>query len=194
VGGLLKRPDTVGLGVMVGLAVGMVALGAGWVTGVSAAALAAVMLLAVVALVWIAVGGGLEVRRALAPYGLLKPGVLWLSLFFLAPLWTMAVMSLSSKKSRFDFFPSFTWEWSNYADALTDFAPQFGRSFLYAAVDPHRVPARVRHRLQGRQVPQHPSRARCSSRSSRRISSGRSRGATSSPTRGPSCRSSTTSA
>jgi spermidine/putrescine transport system permease protein len=78
--------------------------------------------------------GGLETRRALAPYGLLKPGILWLSLFFLAPLWTMLEMSLSSKKSRFDFFPSFTWEWSNYAKALTDFAPQFGRSFLYAGI------------------------------------------------------------
>jgi spermidine/putrescine transport system permease protein len=78
--------------------------------------------------------GGLETRRALAPYGLLKPGILWLSLFFLAPLWTMLEMSLSSKKSRFDFFPSFTWEWSNYSKALTDFAPQFGRSFLYAGI------------------------------------------------------------
>ena len=133
-GGLLKRPDTIGLSVMVGLAVGMVALGAGWLTGAAAMALAAVMLLTVVGLVWLAVGGGLEVRRALAPYGLLKPGMLWLSLFFLAPLWTMAVMSLSSKKSRFDFFSSFTWEWSNCSQALTEFAPQFGRSFLYAAV------------------------------------------------------------
>lgn len=78
--------------------------------------------------------GGLETRRALAPYGLLKPGILWLSLFFLAPLWTMLEMSLSSKKSRFDFFPSFSWEWSNYSKALTDFAPQFGRSFLYAGI------------------------------------------------------------
>ena len=33
-------------------------------------------------------------RRRLAPYGLLKPGILWLCLFFLAPLWSLLVMSL----------------------------------------------------------------------------------------------------
>ena len=131
---LARRPDSMGLGVMAVLAVGMVALGAGWVTGPAAVAVAVAMLAVLLLLVWAGIGGGLEVRRAIAPYGLLKPGILWLSLFFLAPLWTMAVMSLSSKKSRFDFFPSFTWEWSNYSRALTDFAPQFGRSFLYAGI------------------------------------------------------------
>jgi spermidine/putrescine transport system permease protein len=45
----------------------------------------------------------------------------------------MLEMSLSAKKSRFDFFPSFSWHWGNYATALTDFGPQFGRSFFYAA-------------------------------------------------------------
>lgn len=129
-----RKPDAVGLGVMTGLGVGMVALGAGWVSGPWAVLVAVAMLTVLVLLVWAGVGGGLEVRRAIAPYGLLKPGILWLSLFFLAPLWTMAVMSLSSKKSRFDFFPSFTWDWSNYSRALTDFAPQFGRSFLYAGI------------------------------------------------------------
>jgi len=132
--GIARKPDAVGLGVMVGLGVGMVALGAGWVSGPAAIVVAVAMLAVLVLLVWAGVGGGLEVRRSIAPYGLLKPGILWLSLFFLAPLWTMAVMSLSSKKSRFDFFPSFTWEWSNYSRALTDFAPQFGRSFLYAGI------------------------------------------------------------
>jgi spermidine/putrescine transport system permease protein len=83
--------------------------------------------------VWTAFVGGLETRRALAPYGLLKPGIIWLCLFFLAPLWSMLEMSLSAKKSRFDFFPSFSWHWGNYATALTDFGPQFGRSFFYAA-------------------------------------------------------------
>lgn len=119
---------------MVILALGVVSIGAGWVSGVARLVALAVMLASVVGLVWTAFVGGLETRRALAPYGLLKPGILWLSLFFLAPLWSMMQMSLSSKESRFDFFPDFTWEWSNYGTALTDFAPQFTRSFVYAAV------------------------------------------------------------
>lgn len=129
-----SRPEWVGLGVMVILALGVVSIGAGWVSGVARLVALAVMLASVVGLVWTAFVGGLETRRALAPYGLLKPGILWLSLFFLAPLWSMMQMSLSSKESRFDFFPDFTWEWSNYGTALTDFAPQFTRSFVYAAV------------------------------------------------------------
>ena len=116
------------------LSAGTVALGAGWVHGTFAAVLVAVMFVSVVAIIWTAFVGGLETRRALAPYGLLKPGILWLCLFFLAPLWSMLEMSLSEKKSRFDFFPSFNWHFQNYSTALSDFGPQFGRSFLYAAL------------------------------------------------------------
>jgi spermidine/putrescine transport system permease protein len=119
---------------MLVLAIGVVSIGAGWVSGATRLVALSVMLASVVGLVWTAFIGGLETRRALAPYGLLKPGILWLSLFFLAPLWSMFQMSLSSKQSRFDFLPDFTWEWSNYSTALTDFAPQFTRSFVYAAV------------------------------------------------------------
>ena len=116
------------------LAIGVVALAAEWVSGAIAIGLLALLIVAVVGIIWTAIMGGLETRRALAPYGLLKPGILWLSLFFLAPLWAMFEMSLSSKKSRFDFFPKFSWDWSNYSKALTDFAPQFERSFIYAAI------------------------------------------------------------
>ena len=119
---------------MLALGLGAVALGARWVAGPTAILVAVFMLAAVVGLVWVAIMGGLETRRALAPYGLLKPGILWLSLFFLAPLWSMVVMSLSAKHGRFDFFPSFSWEWSNYRTALTDFRPQFIRSFTYAGI------------------------------------------------------------
>jgi len=115
------------------LGAGAIALGAGWVSGGSAIAVLVIMFASVVSIVWTAFVGGLETRRALAPYGLLKPGIIWLCLFFLAPLWSMLEMSLSAKKSRFDFFPSFSWHWGNYATALTDFGPQFGRSFFYAA-------------------------------------------------------------
>lgn len=130
---LKNKPDLVGLSVMVVLGVGAVSLAAGWVHGALAIVVAVIMLASIVSIVWTALVGGLDARRAMAPYGLLKPGVLWLCLFFLAPLWSMLQMSLSTKKSRFDFFPSFSWHWGNYATALTDFGPQFARSFFYAA-------------------------------------------------------------
>ena len=131
---LTKRPENIGLGVMIALGVGVVALGAEWVSGPLALLIAIFMLVSIIGLIYTAIAGGASARRSLAPYGLLKPGVLWLCLFFLAPLWSMIVMSLSSKTSRFDFSPSFTWEWENFRIALTDFRPQFLRSFGYAAV------------------------------------------------------------
>lgn len=128
-----QNPERIGISVMLVVAAGAVSLGAGWVSGPAAIGVLAVMLVAVLGIVYTAFVGGLETRRALAPYGLLKPGILWLCLFFLAPLWSMLEMSLSAKKSRFDFSPSFSWHWGNYSTALTDFGPQFGRSFFYAA-------------------------------------------------------------
>ena len=119
---------------MMVLAFGIVAIGAEWVSGTSAIVVLTVMVVAVITIVWTAFVGGIDTRRALAPYGLLKPGILWLSLFFLAPLWSMLQMSLSAKESRFDFFPTFSWEWGNYSTAFRDFGPQFTRSFLYAAI------------------------------------------------------------
>ena len=129
-----RRPDVVGLGAMCLLGTGGVAVAANWVSGPVATLLAVLMLAVVVGIIWVAIVGGVDTRRALAPYGLLKPGIIWLCLFFLAPLWSMAVMSLSSKKTRFDFYPSFSWKWDNFRVALTDFGPQFTRSFVYAAV------------------------------------------------------------
>ncbi len=66
-----------------------------------------------------------------APFGLLSPGVIWLILFFLVPVFLLVQVSLSSKPSRFA-NPEFSWEFSNYVDALKDFQPQFVRSFLFA--------------------------------------------------------------
>ena len=127
-----ERADLIGLVAMFLLGLGVVAIGAGWLEGDAARILIIVLFVAVVALIVGALIGGAEARRKLAPYGLLKPGVLWLSLFFLAPIWSLFVMSLSAKTSRFDFFPDFSWHWENYKVALTDFRPQFIRSFSYA--------------------------------------------------------------
>lgn len=72
-------------------------------------------------------------RGRWAPAGMLSPGVIWLVLFFLVPVVILAKASLSSSPRRF--VPAaFSWEWSNYSEAFSQYLPQFGRSFGYAAV------------------------------------------------------------
>ncbi len=115
-------------------ALAVIALGAGWVGEPLSWVVAGVLLLAVAGLIVAAVAGGAEVRRTLAPYGLLKPGVLWLALFFVAPLWSMFTMSLSEKESRFTLDANFTWHIKNYTDAFSDNGDVFLRSFIYAAI------------------------------------------------------------
>ena len=38
------------------------------------------------------------------------------------------------KESRFDFDPSFAWEWSNFTDGITENSEQLIRSFVYAGI------------------------------------------------------------
>jgi spermidine/putrescine transport system permease protein len=67
----------------------------------------------------------------LTPYLLLLPGVAWLALFFLIPLGFLAYQSLQS-----GIYPNFefTWEFSNFTEAFSDYKAQFFRSFLYAGL------------------------------------------------------------
>jgi spermidine/putrescine transport system permease protein len=58
------------------------------------------------------------------------PGLVWLLLFFVVPLYFMGRLSLESGSLETGF--SFTWSWSNYADSLSLYEKQFWRSFLYA--------------------------------------------------------------
>jgi spermidine/putrescine transport system permease protein len=57
--------------------------------------------------------------------------VLWLGIFFVIPLVYLAYQSLRS-----GVFPAyeFTWEFSNYTEAIADYHPQLLRSFLYAGI------------------------------------------------------------
>ncbi|MGQ0434023.1 MAG: ABC transporter permease, partial [Microthrixaceae bacterium] len=66
------------------------------------------------------------------PYALLTPGMLWLTLFFLVPLYTLGRTSLSVKEGRFAVDATFTWRISNFTDAINDYSDQFIRSFAYA--------------------------------------------------------------
>jgi spermidine/putrescine transport system permease protein len=41
-------------------------------------------------------------------------------------------MSLSTKRSRFDFDPSFSWDWGNYSKVFSSYGAQLWRSFAFA--------------------------------------------------------------
>jgi spermidine/putrescine transport system permease protein len=72
-------------------------------------------------------------RRRLVPYFLLGPGLIWLILFFVVPMYYMGRLSLESGSLLAGGF-EFTWEWSNFSDGLSQFDSQFARSFLYAGI------------------------------------------------------------
>ena len=74
---------------------------------------------------------GIRIPRRWIPYLLLAPGLLWLAIFFLAPLYFMARQSLESGTLFTGY--SFTWEFSNYTNAISNFHEQLIRSFEYAA-------------------------------------------------------------
>jgi spermidine/putrescine transport system permease protein len=128
------RPELIGLGMLISAGGLLVAVGARWFTGPAAAIAIALVLASVVTLVVVAITGGPEVRQRLAPYGLLKPGMLWLALFYLAPLVTLLRQSLSTLPSRFAVEAELDWNLDNYREAFTDFGSQFQRAFLYAGV------------------------------------------------------------
>jgi spermidine/putrescine transport system permease protein len=67
----------------------------------------------------------------LTPFLLLAPGLAWLAVFFLVPLGFLGYQSLQSGT-----FPNFefTWEFSNFTEAISEYRTQLGRSFLYAGM------------------------------------------------------------
>jgi len=71
-----------------------------------------------------------QFRRRLVPYGLMAPGILWLIVFFLIPMYFMAQMALRSGTLETGF--TFSWEFSNFTDGIQRFDEQFIRSFVYA--------------------------------------------------------------
>lgn len=74
-------------------------------------------------------------RRRWTPYALLGPGIIYLALFFGLPLFFVFLTSLyaPAPSGRIgDYVPAF--DIANYAEALSDYRPQFFRSFLYAGI------------------------------------------------------------
>ena len=76
-------------------------------------------------------GGFLHRHKGLTPYLLLAPGMLWLTFFFLLPMGFLGYQSLQS-----GLFPHFhfTWAFSNFSTALSDYHTQLIRSFVYAGI------------------------------------------------------------
>jgi spermidine/putrescine transport system permease protein len=70
-------------------------------------------------------------RRALWPYLLIGPGLLWLVVFFLIPVLNQLNVSLQSGDPELGY--SFSWHFSTYSDALSNYHQQFLRSLGYAA-------------------------------------------------------------
>ncbi len=71
-------------------------------------------------------------RKRLSPYLLLIPGLAWLACFFLVPLGFLGYQSLQS--GSFERGYEFTWHFSNYSDAFSNYHEQLIRSFLYAGI------------------------------------------------------------
>ena len=71
-------------------------------------------------------------HRWLVPYLLLAPGIAFLALFFLVPLYYLLYTSLQTEVT--DFTWVFDWAWSNYSDSISQFHEQFFRSLYYAGI------------------------------------------------------------
>lgn len=131
---LHERADLIGLGALVVSGVLLMLIGVRVVTGAAAVAVLVALLAMIAGLVVVAITGGPDARRKLAPYGLLKPGMLWLALFYLAPVVVLLKASLSTLPSRFAVEAEFDWNFGNYSDAFSDFQDQFKRGFGYAGL------------------------------------------------------------
>ena len=71
-------------------------------------------------------------RQRLVPYWLLGPGLLWLVVFFVVPMYFMGELALRSGSLTTGF--TFDWAWSNFPDSLSGHSEQIVRSFLYAGI------------------------------------------------------------
>ncbi len=69
----------------------------------------------------------------MVPYALLSPGSLYMFAFFIIPLWMIIYTSLQSGGLLAGGY-SFTWEFSNYIDGLSQYREMYLRSLTYAGL------------------------------------------------------------
>jgi spermidine/putrescine transport system permease protein len=73
----------------------------------------------------------MSLRQRLVPYWLLGPGLLWLVIFFVVPMYFMGELALYSGSLTTGGF-EFTWAWANFPDSLSGHTEQILRSVTYA--------------------------------------------------------------
>jgi spermidine/putrescine transport system permease protein len=71
-------------------------------------------------------------RRQLLPWLFLGPGLLWLIVFFAIPLVNQLNVSLQTGDPETGY--AFSWAFSTYSNAVSDYSEQFVRSILYSGV------------------------------------------------------------
>lgn len=74
--------------------------------------------------------------RKVTPYILLLPGLAWLTIFFLFPLFSLAQTSLMIEREPGNPMGGYVqgFNIANYTNALAEYLPQYGRSFLFAGI------------------------------------------------------------
>ena len=70
--------------------------------------------------------------RAIAPYALLLPGLLWLALFYVYPAIQMFLTSLWTGNITDGYVQ--TWNWGIYPEAISEYWPWLARSIIYGAL------------------------------------------------------------
>ena len=70
--------------------------------------------------------------RAIAPYALLLPGMLWLALFYVYPAIQMFLTSLWTGNISDGYVQ--TWNWAIYPEALSEYWPWLARSIIYGGL------------------------------------------------------------
>jgi len=70
--------------------------------------------------------------RTVAPYALLAPGMVWLTVFYVYPAIQMFLVSLWTGNVN-DGFQQ-TWNWSIYPEAVTEYWPWIARSIVYGGL------------------------------------------------------------
>jgi spermidine/putrescine transport system permease protein len=71
-------------------------------------------------------------RRWLTPYLLLTPGLAWLAVFFVVPMFYLGYTSLQQGSLELGY--TFEWAWNNYTDSISTYRDQFIRSLEYAGL------------------------------------------------------------
>jgi spermidine/putrescine transport system permease protein len=74
----------------------------------------------------------LRSRRWVTPYLLLAPGLAWLAVFFVVPMFYLGYTSLQAGDVLTGY--TFQWAWENYSDAFTLYRGHFLRSLEYAGI------------------------------------------------------------